>query len=591
MNRLIRWKGLAAFAAFCLALWLFWWLLAGWLVKISIQKAATAAVGAEVDVGKVKLSILPPGLRIDHIEVTDPDNPRFNLVAVARAEMAIAAAPLLRRKLIIENMQVQGLRFGTRRARPGKVLEKRKPQEPSGPRAKPKAKPKTIKLPDELCFPAGLPALSLPDARSILEREKLASLEEARRLEKDLERARKEWETRLKQLPDEKKLAVYRRRLEEIRQKSGSLAGILDSAGKIRQLTVSIRQDIALLEKAKNDFQAQAGEFRRRAVDLSKLPARDLARLKRKYSLSGKGLSNLSRLLFGKSLCHWYQTAARWYFKIEPYLHRLPASSDKPVRRQPVRGRGLDIRFAETNPLPDFWLQEARLGLILKAGEVKGSLSNLSDSPVLVGKPTVLRLLGRNLENLGSLSLVGSLDFTRPRAPHHRLRSRTAGLKISDLTLETLDALPVKIETGSADLALDLEAEKDRLTARIEGKLTRLKLAAGAGNVSGLAGEIARALEKVRGFGFQVDMQQRGSQISSRVSSDLDQVLKKAVASSLADKTARLERQLRSAISEKVAQPLANARQKVALLGPLEKMITRRLDLGNDLLQGLKLPF
>ncbi len=591
MNRLIRWKGLAAFAAFCLALWLFWWLLAGWLVKISLEKAATAAVGAQVDIAAADLSLFPMALELKGIQVTDPQKPAFNLVAADTIGMAIAPRPLLRRKLIIEKMNVAGLRMGTRRSRPGKVVKKEKKPQPAAGKNGSAATGKPAAPPGDLCLPTDLPALSLPDAASIVEREKLASLEEAKKLEADLEEARRYWEDRLKQLPDQKKLENYRRQFEAIRKNSGSVTGIIGSAGKIKQLAASIRRDIATLEKARDDFRSQAAEFQKRAADLSKAPARDLERLKKKYTLSGQGLSNLSRLIFGRSLCRWYQTAAAWYFKIEPYLNRPAAKREKPVRHKPVRGRGLDIRFAETSPLPDFWLQQAKIGLILTAGKIRGSLTDVSDAPALIGRPTVLRLLGRNLEGLDSLSVVGRLDFTRPRDPRHRLDAQIAGFRIKGLTIEALDRLPVNIESGLADLVLDIEAAKGRLEARLKGKLAQLKLAADTGKVSGLAEEIGRVLEKVHDFGFRAEIVQQGPEVSTRISSDLDRILKKAVAASLAGKAARLEKELRAAISEKVGPALAEARKKTAVLGPLEKEITRRLNMGNDLLKGLKLPF
>ncbi len=306
--------------------------------------------------------------------------------------------------------------------------------------------------------------------------------------------------------------------------------------------------------------------------------------------MSGKGLSNLSRLLFGRQLCQWWETGARWYVRLKPYLSHLPATSDKPAQSKPVRGRGLDIRFVEKNPLPDFWLRKAKIDMLLAAGHISGDLANLSDAPALVGKPTVLRLLGRNLERLGSLSLLGRFDFTRPGAARHKLTARVAALQIENLSLEGLDKLPLEIKKGLATLALDLSASGHNLNARLNGQLTRLKLGATTTD-TGMLREFARALEKVRSFAFQVRINKNGPELVSRLSSDIDQVLKKAVAGSLSRESARLAKDLESGISEKLAGPLVSVREKTALLGPVEKEISKRLNLGNDLLKGLKLPF
>ncbi|MCH7616157.1 MAG: AsmA family protein [Nitrospinae bacterium] len=118
---MIRWWGLGIFVVLVAAIGLLWLLVVDGLVKAKIEEEGTAAVGAKVELDAADLTLFPTGLTLTRLQVTNPDEPMTNLVEIARLTMNLDGLQLLGRKVIIDEMQVDGVQFGTARATSGAI--------------------------------------------------------------------------------------------------------------------------------------------------------------------------------------------------------------------------------------------------------------------------------------------------------------------------------------------------------------------------------------------------------------------------------------------------------------------------------------
>ena len=123
MKDWIRWPGFAAFAAFVALLAVAWWMLIDTVVERGIEGLGTAIVGARVDLGGADVSFWPAGLELHRLQVTDPEHPMTNAFEVERIAGLFDGLQALRRKLIVEELAVEGLRFGIPRDRSGAVQD------------------------------------------------------------------------------------------------------------------------------------------------------------------------------------------------------------------------------------------------------------------------------------------------------------------------------------------------------------------------------------------------------------------------------------------------------------------------------------
>ena len=117
----IRWWGLGVFLFLALAMTALWVLVVDSIVKQKIEEEGTAAVGAKVELDHADLTLFPTGLSLTRLQVTNPNEPMTNAVEIAKLSMGLDGLLLLRRKVIIDEMIITGVKFGTVRTTSGAI--------------------------------------------------------------------------------------------------------------------------------------------------------------------------------------------------------------------------------------------------------------------------------------------------------------------------------------------------------------------------------------------------------------------------------------------------------------------------------------
>ncbi|MCK4838511.1 MAG: TIGR03545 family protein, partial [Desulfobulbaceae bacterium] len=224
MKAMIRWQGLGVFATVTALICLFTLFFIDPIIKGIIEKQGSAIVGARVELAEADLTFFPAGLVLSSLQITNPDQPLRNIVEIDQLAMSLDAMRLLQRKIIIEQMAMEGIRPDTPRLKSGALpgYAARKKVTTSGDSKKGFQTPK----------------LQIPDVKEILGKEKLASLELAKNYQAQIKADTLKWQQQLAELPDESKLAQYKARLNKLQSSSG-LAGLLGGATEL----VAIRQE------------------------------------------------------------------------------------------------------------------------------------------------------------------------------------------------------------------------------------------------------------------------------------------------------------------------------------------------------------
>lgn len=279
----IRWWGLGAFVGLTAAIVLIWFLLVDSFVKRVVEQTGTKLVGAKVELGAAHVMLSPLGVTLSRLQVTDPDAPMANAVEVARIAMSLDGLNLLRRKVIIEEMTVEGLRFGTPRQSSGAVAPSREPSAV--------AKPATKVL---------LPSFEVPDITTVMATADLQSVTLVKFLRADIEKEQENWKKRLAELPDKNRLNDYRARIDKAKSSAkGGVGGMLGAAGEVAAIQKDLEKDLERITSAKVDFEAQLAGLKLRLDQAIKSPQDDIQRLQERYSLSPQGLANMSGMLLG----------------------------------------------------------------------------------------------------------------------------------------------------------------------------------------------------------------------------------------------------------------------------------------------------
>ena len=99
-------------------------------VKEYAAKSMTKANGAEVNLESVSLSLLKGAVSASGIQVTDPENPVNNQVAIEQISADASIYDLLLGKVVMEELRLSNVQFDQKRATPGKVVEAEVKEEP-----------------------------------------------------------------------------------------------------------------------------------------------------------------------------------------------------------------------------------------------------------------------------------------------------------------------------------------------------------------------------------------------------------------------------------------------------------------------------
>lgn len=588
MKGWIRWKGLIAFAVAVVMIALVWFLAVDAVVRRVIETAGTRAVGARVDLAAADLSLFPTGLTLAGLAVTNPDAPMENAVEVGKMTMDLNPGYLIRRKVIVNNLQIEGLQFNTPRKTSGEVPElARKNREKKERQLAETAKAGVEKV----CGAFTMPSLSQPDVEAILVKESLDSIAMAKELDQALKAEQAKWEKELERLADEKTLAEYKARIEKIKGGGGSLGAILGAAGEVQQLQADIKKDLDRLKAAQKTFTTDFNDYQARVRSLAKAPAKDIQRLTNKYSLSPEGLSNMSQLLFSQRLCGWVQTAAEWYARIEPYMAKTSGGEEKPEERTPLRGEGKNIRFAESPPMPDFLVRNLKIDAALPVGKLTGKAENVTLDQHILGRPMTFAFLGREMKRIASLNLSGTANFVKPDAPKNDAKLTVKGLGLENLPLLDEKVLPLTLRQATGNLNLNLKTVGNVLDAALKANFSSVEFDAQAAGKAAMAEAFQTALSGIDQFSLNADIAGTLQAYTVDISSDLDKILKSAVGQLVKKEVAKFQAQLEQKISAQLQGPMQQAQSSLSDLGGIETELANRLDLGNNLLKGLKLPF
>ncbi len=430
MKRWIRWQGLIAFVVVVCSVTTLWLFFLDGFVKRMIEKAGTSLAGAEVDLAAADVKLFPLGITLNGLQVTNPEEPATNSLECARIALSLDSLNLLRRKVIVNEMAAEGVRFDTKRARPGRV--------PKPPEKKTEEKSSSLSL-----------SFSMPDAKKILETEQLESPKLIETASADLSRGQDDWQKRMNELPDRAAIDAYKARIQKINQsKKSGIAGLAGELGEVRALTKDLEQELERLKKSRTAFSADLSSAQKLVADMQKAPMNDVRRLRDKYGISTAGLQNMSQALFGDSIGSWVRTSLLWYNRLQPvFRSAVDKKGDKQVVK-PLRGRGVNVRFKESRPLPDFLIIRTAVSAELDAGMFAGTIRNITPEQQVLGSPLTFSFSGEKLKTAQAMELTGALNHVAPSNADDTARYALRGYRVKDLALSGSKDLPVTLQEG-----------------------------------------------------------------------------------------------------------------------------------------------
>ena len=417
----------------------------GYLARWGLIAAGESAIGAKVEIGQVETSLLKTRLLINDLAVANPNSPMKNLFEFERMIIDFDSSSLLRKKMIADYGIVRGLTFGTPRENSGEL-----PESPAEPESLPKedwlspeAKQQAVN------WLANLETRFSTDVHEQLQSVRLAEEMSAR------------WPDKYRQLE-----AAAR----AIKADSKILKERVDIARKnpLRNLDflASLPQETAKLRRSLRDLQAEMAalpaqiEADRAAVLAARVHDEKLIR--DSFQLDNIDAQSLSNYLIGEQIAGPVGETIAW---IRWARKMVPARSQK---RLSISGRGEDVQFAGTQPLPNLLIRGLRLEGSARLGgqpvELAGMLRDWTTQPDLHSRPTTLELT-----TSGSLPMTvrATLDRTSD-IPHDTFVVNSNGLVMPKLSLGDRGPLRLAVAPSTATLSMNLQLQGDQLVGDLQ---------------------------------------------------------------------------------------------------------------------------
>ena len=539
MNWIRSW-GIALFAV----LTLIWVLSIDWLVKSAIIAYGTELNGAQVELESAELSLWPAGLELINLQVTDAYNPMFNRFEAGSISATLDSALLLRRQLIVEQLDIIGVRMNSPRIRSGAT--------------------KDTPIVTNTGFDFGdlIPDVSLPDMSLLLADAQQQVTAEITGIEQEIVDIEQRWRNNIEQLPSKDKLAEYRARWDKL-----SNASFMEKMLGAKKLKNDVSGDLKLIEsfnqQLKDDRRLISGQIDR---------AKGLPRAQADRTMQSVGLSN-ENVAFVRAITG--DQIDQWVTRAKTFSESLSSNT---VEQAPSRGTGRWVTFAEDDPLPQVLIRRGQFNGVLQLAasnmRVDGKLSDIAYPLEGYSQPAALVITARDDEN-ASLLFEVTIDH-RQADFSDDFNLEVMNLPISELALSSGAEKTFLLEAGNLNFIASGRASPDTVLANVVAKLSDPRLTTDADLATKSEQFLAETLNTLDSVDLQVNVSGALQNPDVNIASNLDKILAAGLKSQISAQTTKFKRQFTDQLGEQTSGQLGALSAKGDFLKDIQALLNDR---------------
>jgi uncharacterized protein (TIGR03545 family) len=539
---MIRKSGWLVFLVLLAAILALVYLFAGFAIRLGMVYTLEKAVGAEVNIDRVSLSLAPLALNIRDLQITDKDKPTHNTLSFAQAQAALEVWPALLGYYVVNDLSIDGLAYGAERRSPGKVYR--------GENATEQKEPIDI---------AKMLNVDLPDAKELLARVNLQIQEKGRVLQQLLPEHQQQLDQMKTQLPTKEKLEAIQAQIKTLTDsKIADAADLAKKTQELKQLQEQLKSERDTLKQIQQQLTQMRDQLQRAVKDVRDASAADWQKLQELANIRDGGLAPLSQILLGN---YWGEKIGQlegFYRLVKPYI---PESADKDeaadVPEPVLPNRILPL---PRQPYPDFWVKNARVNWLIGGGEATISLQDITAQHAIINSATRFSLDVQNLPQLAAFNLKG--DFAILQEMITNLSWQMEGFKLDELALGGGDNL-LNIAAGILASSGSLKLVDDQVTQQAQVLLQQANITA-VGNR--YLQQLAELLDKQDKIPLNLSAAGLLSDPEVSVRSPLDKLIGDALLGEAKEKLAALETQLRGQLDAQLKEHLGGQENVLAAL-------------------------
>ena len=308
------------------------------LLRYSSVQALQTATGARADLGQLRTSFFPPAVTLSNVALASARRPGWNLVEFKEMHLGLASSSLSRRRFVVEEGRLDGLRFDTPRSDDGQLEFDPEPvsEEPSW------MSEKLTELGSEWLTNMTDQVKSQLDPNTL----------ETYRLGTEVY---EKWDERFVEMTDRAKAMKPRVEQLRIQFEQASEGDTLQQIEQYLQVSQKAEEIIVEVQGFRDEIKDIVPEVRDDFQTLNAARERDQEKVKHTLSLLKPDARRISQALLGKTMYRQLQQVLTWVEFARDYQRDLKEQV------QPPRSAGRDFEFVMRNPAPDFLLKKLSL--------------------------------------------------------------------------------------------------------------------------------------------------------------------------------------------------------------------------------------
>lgn len=506
------------------------YLFAGMAVRSGMVYALEKAAGAEVNIDSVEVGLAPLQVTIKNLQVTNLNNPSHNAVSFKQANAALALWPALLGYYVVDELTVDGLAFGSERARPGKVY--RGAQDDAQ---------EAFDLTDAL-------RLDLPNVDELIARADLQTTAQGEALVAEVNAQREKLEALEGDLPNKATLDQLEADIKALTSsKIDNAPDLAAKAEQLKKLKQAVQAERDRLSSARERLQQSRQAMTSATQALRAASAQDWQKLQQLANLGDGGLAPLSQILLGDFWGKKIAQAETLYRFARPYLPEQTATANAASAEPVLANRILPL---PRKPYPNLWVKQARVNWLLAGGEANLQLLDITREHTVIGRPTRLTMDASGLPQLASATLNG--EFAIREQLTSKLDWSLAGYEVQGVNLGSQNT-NLKLTDARANFTGGLTLVDRQLTQN--GELTLLNPAFVAPDNRHLQ-KLAEVLNQQQQIPLKLTATGEVSDPDISVRSPLDRVLGDALLGEAKQKIAAYQQQLKAEVDQSLQQYL-----------------------------------
>ena len=573
MNQWIRWKGVIPFVLITTAVVLFFLLVVDSLAKGLIESTGSNMVGAKVETKNVELHLSPLGITVDGLQVTNPEHPMSNIVEIKRIRFDLAGDKLLQGKVIIEQMDLDQVRFDTPRTNSGAISKPQSHPEdavktgsqaqlnsPPGPVANKDSSSRTET--EEKDKGMSMPSLDLPNVTDILAREPLDTQRQADALTISISKTEQDWKQLQQSLPDQARRDSYQQRISALaKTRQDNIRQVAVALKELDAIQKELKADIGQINTARKQVQNGLAKLDTDYKALLKAPAADKQRLLKKYSPDAHGVGNLSGLLFGNQAGDYVHQGLYWYQKLAPMLTGDAEDEEPEAERQ----KGQDIRFREYQPSPDFLIRRIHSSILTEKGVFEGQIQDVTHQPEILRKPVSFEFSGQQMSGMESLHIHGKLDHINRQKSLDQINMDIKAYKVSRHSLSSDPNLQLLITAARSNTRMQATSRNGQLNGQMNIHMDQIQYDNRAGSDE-FQQVLVSAFNSVEDFNIDARLSGSLKKPGLTIHSDLDKRLNKQISVAFDRRINNYKQELNNRLQQLTDAQITPVRKSMASL-------------------------